>query len=206
MSYMKTHSLSHVPVGGVLRTLLILWLAASLATSCVPDLTDDINTPYALIERVDMAIDGALNEAIHIESGSGLISAERSHFPFYNENEYLVRIQLNATASLEFSVFDYYQDNPLSIETRFSAYPAADMEDKPAYVIVNYVTGESNVAFSTTLEELPPQIQPNIFEIREVFENGFNVRIRDLVLFASENGGYNGSITINGTFVALYNE
>ena len=85
----------------VLRTSSVLIAALALASSCLPETIDDQPTYTVDTERIDLAITGAMDHAIHNEGENGLVFYNPSSLPLFNENEHIIRLVIDETSSLE---------------------------------------------------------------------------------------------------------
>jgi len=170
-----------------IKTFITL-LVVVFSTSCSNNLLEDLNEASVPNERIDLIIEGAIESSISLESESGLIDFSKASDPFIHENEYQLDIRLDEGHQLNLVLYSISNENPLGTISQFSAYPLEVIEDKQVYAIVNYTGSNDKVLYSTTTEFAPPHLQPNIFRISNVTEDGFAGRLENVTLYEVHDG------------------
>ena len=191
-----------------LKTSLSTIAIALMMASCSQSILDDpsYSSPDILNQRIDMVLEGAVETAVFQEGEEVLISIYENTNPLAQENERVVRIDLDGSNSLDLIFYNAALNDPLSEILSYATYPFSDLSDKTAYVVINYTSGEGEAIYSTSPIAMEANIQPNVLEIRDVNSAGFNARIRDLTLYEVEDGSRSSraetTVRINGTFIA----
>ncbi|MCP4124857.1 MAG: hypothetical protein GY751_24205 [Bacteroidetes bacterium] len=170
-----------------IKTFITL-LVVVFSTSCSNSLLKDLNEFSVPNERIDLVFEGAIESFIALESESGLIDFSKAADPFIYENEYQLDIRLGEGHQLNLVLYSISSENLLGITSQFSAYPLEVIEDKQVYAIVNYTDSNNKVLYSTTTKFAPPHLQPNIFRISNVTEDGFAGRLENVTIYEVHEG------------------
>ena len=162
-------------------------------------------TEFQISERIDLNISGTLNNAIHLEE-SDLTNYASKEETIFNNNEYEFIVNLDNGATILVTLYNMYLEHPLAAYHDYDAYTKDIIldNDKPAYIIAQYINEGTEIEFSTIASNKKGIVQNGILNVQD---NGsfYRVFINGLELFEAPDGSLrpinsSGAIEINGTF------
>lgn len=178
--------------------MAIVMSSCRIITCEGPDCDD-----FANVERTDIAVTGDLEiESFVInDDRSGVTDLVDYTFYGFDAEQFDFIVQLNGNYQLTISMYDAQRLNPwLQVDLPYNIYPGQDLEDKLYYTNILLHDDQGNCLYSTNSDDnIPPGIFIDVFKIIQSQDGFAQCRIRDMVLYRTDNP--DRTISINGTFI-----
>lgn len=191
-----------------MKTMKYVFIIAAIAAvslfmiKCIDDEAVFVS-PENVTERVDMVIEGAINESVHLESLERDYTKNLVDFNFYgmgsNKIDFIVDLGKGRFVTISLTNQDVV--NPWEHEINYSLFPSQVIEDKTTYVTLTLTEGkEGEEIYQSNIGTSCPQgSYLNVFRIVKYDPAASEIlcRVVDLPMCGTDG---QGDITLSGTF------